>query len=309
MSQPFKISRRKLLTSASSLAVLGALCPASLSFGQTTLPLSLECNQEPAKPLDLLIEKYLESQLNTGGIAFDELIACSVYDLVQQQHLVSLLEDFPLQCASMVKPLVALAFFHKVQYEGMSYGYASQEMMQRMIIQSDNDATNWLMSRVGGPKESEELLRTYYGDIFKNITIVEYIPTSPKREGKTYKNKASAGDYQRLLMELWEDRLPYGRKLLELMALPGAADRIDFGIPDTTVFNKTGSTGHLCGDMGIVTGQNEKGMNYAYTFVMMIESPKYHDADYKTWISQRAEVIRDVSRLVHGEMIKKKHNF
>ncbi|MBI2667013.1 serine hydrolase [Candidatus Woesearchaeota archaeon] len=296
---PRLISRRKFV-SLSSLAAITVFSAPSLSLAESIL----NCNNEPTKSLDLLIDEYLESQLSIEGIAIDESIACSVYDLVQKKYFVNLLEDIPLQCASMVKPLVALAFFHKAKYEDMTYGYASQEMMQRMIIQSDNEATNWLLSRIGGPQETDQLLRTYYGDILKNFSIVEYIPTSAKKSGRTYKNKASAADYRRILTALWEDHLPYSRELLELMALPGAADRIDFGIPEATVYNKTGSTGHLCGDMGIVTGQNEQGVNYAYSFVMIIESPQLHKKDYGAWITRRAEVIRDVSRLVHGEVIK-----
>ena len=316
MASDFTLSRRKFLSLSSSLAALSVISYPSLGLAEfyrieNYFPATrniLECNNEPVKSLDLLIEEYLEYQLTVGGIATDEKISCSVYDLVQNKSLLGLLEDAPLQCASMVKPFIALAFFSKVTYENLSYGPASQEMMKRMIIQSDNDAANWLLSRVGGPKETDQLLWSYYGDIFQNLSLVEYIPTSPKTNGQTFRNKASAGDYRRFLTALWEDRLPYGRELLELMALPGAADRIDFGIPQATVFNKTGSTGHLCGDMGIVMGQNAQGINYAYSFVMIVESALLHHLDYGFWISQRAEVIRDVSRLVHGEVIKELHN-
>ncbi len=292
MSSSASLSRRKFLTSVSSLAALSFLSPPSFAF---EYPLS--CRETPALSLDLLLEEYLEHQLHEGGIDPDEMVACSVYDLVRQQQLVNLQENAPLQCASMVKPLVALAFFTKVQYEGMSYGYYSREMMKRMIILSDNKATNWFMSRLGGPKDTDQLLWLYHGNYFQNLSIVEYIPPS----GKTYQNKASAADYLRFLTALWEDGLPYGRELLGLMAFPGSADRIDFGIPDAVVYNKTGSTGRLCGDMGIVTGQTQEGINFAYAFVMIIQSPR-HRPD--AWTAQRAQVIRDASRLVYEEILK-----
>ena len=90
------------------------------------------------------------------------------------------------------------------------------------------------------------------------------------------------------------------------MALPGG-DRLYHGTPipqGTLVYNKTGSTAHLCGDMGILAPRAKNGRRYPYAIVGIIERrsrPSY----YGRWQMARSNVIRQVSTMVYKEMKKK----
>ncbi len=173
--------------------------------------------------------------------------------------------------------------------------------MELMIQRSNNKATNWVMRMAGGPLRCNEILQTYYGDIFKNTVITEYIPTG----GRTYKNVALPSDYVRFLEALWDNELPYSKEIRRLMSLPGR-DRLydNTSIPQgTLVYNKTGSTAHLCGDMGILVPRDKSGNRYPYALVGIIQRDSRPD-NYGNWKFARGNVIRQVSTLVYQEMKK-----
>ncbi len=178
--------------------------------------------------------------------------------------------------------------------------------MHRMIHWSDNRSTNWVMRQAGGPRAVQRILRVHYPGIFRDTKIVEYIPAS----GQTYRNKASVHDYSRFLYALWKKKIPGAREIRRLMALPGS-DRIVTGVDDipegTKVYNKTGSTAHLCGDMGILTIKGPKGRIYPYTIIGLIEKRR-RAGDYTSWIRSRADIIRNVSGIVY-KGITRHHEF
>jgi beta-lactamase class A len=251
--------------------------------------------------IEASIESLIKELRQKGKLASDEKTSWVVYDLTREKSLVDINANQLFQAASMIKPFVALAFFHKVQEGELIYGPKSRRKMELMIQRSNNAATNWVMRTVGGPGKCDELLRTHYGHIFKNTEIVEYIPAG----GKTYKNSALPSDYIRFLQALWSNKLPYGKEIRRLMSLPGR-DRLYNGTPipqGTLVYNKTGSTAHLCGDMGILVPKDRKGNRYPYALVGIIERSS-RASDYGRWMLTRGNVIRQVSTLVYEEMKK-----
>ncbi len=255
--------------------------------------------------LEAEIERYIAGQRRAGRVSDDEHTSWSVYDFLTGDKLVSINEDVPRQCASMVKPLVALAFMHEVNRGRLTYGPQSRANLEASIQRSSNGATNWLMRAVGGPLAVQRVLQREYGHVVPDTQIVEYIPTS----GRTYRNKASAHDYSRFLFQLWNGNLPQSRELRRVMALPGR-DRIYSGasrVPTGTgVWNKTGSTAMLCGDMGILSARGRDGARVPYTIIGIIEKDR-RTGSYGSWISTRGNVIRGVSNIVYGHM-KARHD-
>ena len=236
-----------------------------------------------------------------GRIDNDERTGWMVYDLTRRESLVDINGELPFQAASMIKPFVALAFFHRVQQGELIYGPKSRRNMELMIQYSNNKATNWVMRMAGGPSRCDEILRTHYSDIFKNTSITEYIPPG----GRTYKNIAQPADYVRFLQALWDDSLPYSKEMRRLMSLPGR-DRLYDNTPipqGTLVYNKTGSTAHLCGDMGILVARDKSGHRYPYVLVGIIQRESRPD-NYGNWMLTRGNVIRQVSTLVYNELKK-----
>lgn len=249
------------------------------------------------------ITDYIDKLKNKGVIDNDELTGWMVYDLENDQSLVGINADVEFQAASMIKPFVALAFFHQVKAGKLTYDVQSKRQMEAMIQRSSNSATNFIMRRAGGPEQCDAILKRYYGHIFKKTEIKEYIPA----DGRTYLNSAPPVEYVRFLRALWNMDMPYSQEIRRVMALPGR-DRLYYGtsIPHgTLVYNKTGSTARLCGDMGILVTKTRKGKAYPYVIVGIIER-KNKASDYGQWMAARGRVIRDVSTLVYEEL-KKDH--
>lgn len=255
--------------------------------------------------LSAAVDRQVKLMRQQGLIAADERTAWSVYDFTTGKKLVGINEDLQLQAASLIKPFVALAFFHKVDNDELIYGPRSRRHMERMIRYSSNRSTNWVMRHVGGPAGVQELLTRHYPGIFVDTSIVEYIPAG----GRTYRNKASAHDYSRFLYALWNESIPGAREIKRLMALP-SSNRLHAGtnvIPeDTTVYNKTGSTAMLCGDIGILVVKGRNGRLYPYTVVGIIEK-QGRASNYTSWIRARGDVIRSVSGLIYTG-ISRQHN-
>lgn len=266
----------------------------------------LKAADQRANDLGQQIEHYIKSLRADGQIRSRERTAWVVCDLTTETKLASINEDDRLQAASMIKPYLALAFFHQVKAGKLVYGPRSRKHMELMIQKSNNDSTNWVMAQTGGPAATARLLEANYPDLCRQIHLVEYIP----KGGRTYRNLGSAADYARFLIRLWKKDLPHAEEMLRLMALPGIdrlytrARRVPEG---TQVFNKTGSTAMCCGDMGILVAEGPDGRSYPYLLVGIIESQVRNGATYSRWISSRANVIREVSNLTYLA-IKERHN-
>jgi beta-lactamase class A len=254
------------------------------------------------------VNLYIGSLRRRGIIKADEKTAWSVYDFSKREKLVSINEDSAYQSASMIKPFIALAYFYKCKYDSKHYHYPRnvRQKMEAMIRYSDNQATNFFIrllsnkSKNQRPMEVEKILKRHAPGIFQQTRIREYIPYN----GRTYRNKASARDYSRFLYALWHNELPYSQELKRLMSMH-RSNRISVGVdivPSATrVYDKTGTTARLCGDMGIMEAVGRDGNTYPYTFIGIIE--KQHRAkNYGQWAKSRSNVIRAVSRLVYADM-------
>lgn len=250
--------------------------------------------------LESQIENYIKGLRSRGAIRSNERTAWVVIDFTSGKKLVSINENTSLQAASMIKPYLALAFFHQVQAGKIIYGSTSRRHMELMIQKSNNESTNWVMRQTGGPSVTQALLKRYYPSLCQQISLVEYIPSN----GRTYRNRGSAADYARFLDALWKGQLPRSKEILRVMALPGVdrlyhkAKRIPEG---TRVYNKTGSTAMCCGDMGILVARGRNGRTYPYMLIGIIESGS-RSTSYSSWISHRADVIREVSNLTYLDM-------
>lgn len=269
---------------------------AVLDNGDTRQMTETEHSRE-IRDLESAIEDYIGRMRREGKLKDDERTAWSVYDFTSGEKLVSINEDEPFEAASMVKLFIAAAFFCKVEQGDLVYGNKSRRHMELAIQHSNNAATNWMLRKIGGPKAAERILERKYPGIFQNTRIVEYIP----RGGRTYLNKASPHDYSRFLYAVWKEDIFGAREIKRLMALPGP-DRILTGVASipvsTRVYNKTGSTARVCGDVGILVAKGPDGKRYPYTMIGIIEKER-RARDYMDWIHSRGAVIRNVSGAIY----------
>jgi beta-lactamase class A len=247
------------------------------------------------------LEQYIDSTYSSGKIESDERAAWLAYDLIRKETLVSINADVSMQCASMVKPFVALAFFHKVNKGELICTEKDKRFLRLMIQHSWNNATNLFMKQVGGPDKVNELLLENYPEIFQHTEIMEYIPPG----GLTYKNMASASDYNRFLRSMWNRTIPYADEIKMLMGLPNR-DRSGDVLTETQIFHKSGSTAQMCGDMAILETECGDGV-CAYTFIGIID--RFQSVpDYMRWKRVKVGVIREASTMVY-ETIKKDYHF
>ena len=109
--------------------------------------------------LEAQIERYIKGLRARGSIRSSERTAWVVQDLTSGRKLASINEDTSLQAASMIKPYLALAFFHQVREGRLIYGPESKRHMELMIQKSNNPSTNWVMRQTGGPAATQALLK------------------------------------------------------------------------------------------------------------------------------------------------------
>ncbi len=257
-------------------------------------------HQAPATGLEAKVMRLVELQRRRGRVRPDEQTAWSVYDFTSGKKLVSINEDRPLETASLVKPFIALAFFDAVKDGKLSYGDFERERMEAMIRDSDNASADWFLRRLGGPAAASRRLKRRYGSMLTGLHLVEYIP----RSGRTYRNKASVHDYSRFLVALWNGELPGSAEIKRVMGLPKRERLVDGAreVPrDTPVFDKTGTTGRLCGDMGILVAKGPAGKTYPYILVGVIQKDG-RTRHYGAWMRRRGDVIRAVSSLVYQDI-------
>ena len=290
--------RRKFLTMAASLS-LGA----GMFLNTGSVSAAYKENN-----LEKSIDGYIKQLRSKGIIRSDERTAWSIYDFSSGKKLVSINENVSYQGASMIKPFIALAFFYKVLENGSGIKYTKKirRKMEAMIRRSSNSSTNYIMRLISKkpldqrPREIEKILKKNASGIFRDIKIVEYIP----KGGKTYRNKASASDYSRFLYAIWNDQLPYSHEIKRLMGLQNR-DRIFVGVNNipkgTKVYDKTGSTAKLCGNMGVIEAVGKDGKTYPYTFIGIIEK-RNGAKSYSRWVTARSDLIRTISGMVYTEM-------
>jgi len=293
-----------LAASSSVRMTKTATAPAVMPVSRRSRMTSTERTRETHN-LEAAVEDYINRLRKDGKLDPDERTGWSVYDFTTGEKLVTINEDEQFQAASLVKPFIAAAFFYKVEKGELSYNRESRRQMERMIQHSNNASTNWVTRKVGGPQAVQRILKKQYPAIFQEIHLVEYIPAG----GKTYRNKASVHDYSRFLYALWKEDIAGAREIKRLMALPGS-DRIYTGVrvvpKGTKVYNKTGSTARVCGDMGILNVKGSGGKWYPYTVIGIIEKEQ-NAANYTSWIRSRGNIIRNVSGIVY-QSIAQNHN-
>ena len=298
------LSRRELLSLALGAGAYLAL-PVNLLYAQQKgikKPQAKPYSNQPqqVENLEQKLLKHITRLRQDKKLTPDEKIALSSYDFTSGKKLVAINEEAKMQAASMIKPFIALAYFHKVARGELKYDRTTKKEMEQMIRRSNNYSTNLIIKRIGGPSAVQNILKNNYGVIFRNTEVVQYIPEG----GVEYKNKASARDYSRFLYAMWQGNLPYSEELKRLMSLRKRNRIISdvMGIPDDTLaYDKTGSTARLCGDMGIIEAKGKDSKTYPYTVIAVIEKANRTEA-YRRWIKARGDVIREISSIVYKHM-------
>ncbi|HEX4047791.1 MAG TPA: serine hydrolase, partial [Elusimicrobiota bacterium] len=288
-----KVSAPAAAAAAASVSAVAAAAPPARAAAKP----ADDPRTAPDTTLQDAIAAFVKAMRHRGLVQRDERTAWSVYDISRDVELAGINQDQPLQTASLIKPFIALAFFDAVAAGEKTYTPEAKTRLEAMIQDSSNADADWFLRELGGPAAVQRRLKKNHGDILRDLSLVEYIPTS----GRTYRNKASVHDYTRFLHELWADALPSSAEIKRVMHLPKRNRLLDGAreVPgDTLLYDKTGSTSRLCGDMGILVARGRDGRSYPYILVGVIEK---HGAarHYMSWIHRRGDIIRQVSNMAY----------
>jgi beta-lactamase class A len=293
------IDRREFLKYTIAAAI-GYLVPSSLYAKQDEKTPVKAQDRAPRSSLEQTILDEVRESRQKRLITSDETVGFYVYDLTSDRRLVNINGDDSFQAASMVKPLVALAYYHQVKIGRISESKKDKavvkDKLRKMLVKSNNSATNWFIDKIGGAGRVDEILNNDYGNLFQNTRIVEKIPP----HGQTYKNKVALHDYSRFLYALIKDNSPLpGSDLIQGAMGIKKSGRIYYKPRKDDIFHKTGTTGRLVGDMGVVDALCKDGKYHPYIFIGAIEKTGAKADPYKPWFKARSREIKSISKIVN----------
>ena len=169
-----------------------------------------------------------------------------------------------------------------LQFKAANSLYTVDELARRMIVESDNSATNMLMAKVGSMTDVNQSIRDWG---LKNTYIQSWLPDLGGTNRTTAKEMATmlynidAND--KLLSE--ESRI----RIFDYMGHVHNDRLIQAGLGNGSVFlHKTGDIGTMLGDAGIVIAPDGK----KYIVVILANRP-HNSALGKDFIVKASEII------------------
>ena len=228
-------------------------------------------------------------------------VSVRILDLTGGRLLASISADKKRMAASLIKPFVMLAVYEQVHRGKLKRNKRLERLLRRMIVVSNNWATNRLLRILGrgdlkkGLRVVNVVIRKYR---FYHTKMVEMIPPG----GKTYKNYTTARDLSRFFYLLYHKRLvsQYYSELMMKKFLDVRTSRVRTYIirkDGSPVADKTGFVCGLNGDAGIVFQSKAIPGGRDYIFVLMIENKnKPHS---RRWRCHKTRVLRRLSNKIY----------
>lgn len=253
----------------------------------------------------------LAEELHEQATSFSGEAGIVIKDLSRDWEI-AIRQDLKVPSASLVKiPIMSACFYaayqHKLDFEEkLSLGakditsgsgvlrhmapgkeFTIEELLELMITESDNTATNMLIDKLGFSYLNETF------DMFglKDTNISRHMMDFKKRS-RGIENYTSAKDIALLLQKIYRRQLidsDYSCQGLELLKRQKNNSRIPAKLPaDVTVAHKTGLEKTVCHDAGIIftdqgdflicvlTRHNGKGSNGAKEFISNIALLTYN---------------------------------
>ena len=170
-----------------------------------------------------------------------------------------------------------------MQYERPGTKFSTKRTLAKMIIISDNTATNMIIDRLGGIAKLNQRFRSWG---LKDTVIRNWLADLRGT------NSTSSKDMVRLLAQLANGKLVSSssrEQMLDLLRQTTIKTLLPAGLgPGAQIADKTGDIGFLIGDAGMITMPNGK----RYLAGIFVRRP-YKD-------SRGRDFIRQVSRLVYS---------
>lgn len=250
--------------------------------------------------IDRAVRLKIAQLRRRGVLSASDRTSIVVFGLGSNKHYVEINPDQPRMAASLIKPFIMLAAYHRLAH-GARAPSGLESSISEMIAHSDNHAANRVLRFVGGPKAANAIVRRYG---FSKTRIVESIPGS----GKTYRNRTSARNLSALLWQLHRRRLVSpafsARMLGHLNDYETSRLRRLHSLFDMDLTGKTGFVSGENGEATRVTFSGPNGGNADYNFVVLIENPNMPGKPGERWGHRTSGAIREIFKTVHENMLK-----
>src|SRR3954470_10127181 len=220
----------------------------------------LAFSAQPAAAASSSALSSLEQQLNylVAGKSAD--VGIAALDL-NTGETVSIKGNTPFPMASTVKVAVAALYLAQVDHGRRSLddtinGVSARSLMKRMLIHSDNRATDILLKDLGGPSALHDWLRqSGVTGLRVDRTIAQLL--SDKRDLWDHRDSSTPTAMVDLLRRIYRAELikPQSRNyLLDLMAqCQTGKNRMKALLPGVPIEHKTGTLTGLTDDVGFIT--------------------------------------------------------
>ncbi len=268
---------------------------------------------ENNKPLEEKIDLYIKSLRQDRYLAQTDRTSIVVYDLAENETIVSINEDQLRMAASLIKPFVMVGVYDALERGRVKETPAMRRDLTSMITydrgcREANQATNRLLRAIGKDYANQALQR--YG--FHQTKIKEFIP----RDGRTYRNVTSAGDVSALLRRIYQKTMVNPQADQEMLQLLKRSDHTRLraeSMRGIEIANKTGYVLGMNGDAGIVfrkgeeeLGKGQRGKERPYIITVLIEdkTKPYARQRGAGWGKRRTKVIREISKLTWRDLSK-----
>ena len=216
---------------------------------------------QPAAAASSPTLRSLEYQLSSLLSRKSADVGIAALDL-RTGEMVSIKGDEPFPMASTVKIAVAAIYLAHVEHGRRSLddrisGQSAHRLMERMIIRSDNYATDLLLRDIGGPRALQEWLETNrLGNMRVDRTIAQLLRA--KRDLWDVRDSSTPNAMVELLRRIDKGELlkPRSRHyLLDLMRrCETGKNRLNGLLPSgTRIEHKTGTLNGYVSDVGIIT--------------------------------------------------------
>lgn len=283
-------------------------------------PMSLQQSQNHEKEnvdnsaLETAIKQFIVDVKRKGQMYAEDNLSLIIKDLHSDKLVVSINPNAQVKAASLIKvPILHAYMIHRFRGK-IVHSQKKQWNLIRMIRLSDNPSTNQILRLLGGPWGAIKILENM--SLYQHLKLVEYIP----RGGKTYLNKISAEDLNRLFILLWDRQVlgtDFSAKLNEqasdemlyILGLPsrkGVNDRLKDGTcfardHDVKIWDKTGFVRGLNADVGIIEINTPEGRR-PYSIISIIDRPNYRSirGSGLSWAKKQSRLHRRISEMSYA---------
>ena len=265
-------------------------------------------------PLEASILHYMKDVYSHKQLKREDILSVVIQDLASGALVASIRPRLGVKSASTIKVPILHAYMLQRFRGDITESLKFKKLLEEMIRFSSNPSTNAVIKLLGGTETIQQLLNKT--KIYKELSLIESIP----EDGRTYLNKISAADLNKIFVKIWfqralgskysqQNNMAASKEMLFLLGLPSQSwlkDRIKAKTcfssnKSVKLWDKTGFVKGVNGNAGIVEIATPHGRK-AYSIVMFMERENYQSikGDAAQWFERVSLHMRRISEMTYA---------